>query len=337
MSTHRCSYPQNVNRQKTRRHFPPIERRIEPVCNFPTVVRALQTYAVYRNYMKDKDMVNPKRNRSEGWSHAKNSGHANETAIEYSLKEEPLNQLGYRLGKKGMSGEAKVGGKGEKSVPCILGGKTKSKTDLKIIWNDGSISNISIKKSLGGQAFLIGTERFIDGFERHFTTIPKGVKKALRLYIGGPEVKPVLKEIPATGTDLREYELRKGRMVWDTLRTYDCGLAAELLSWSRLNVGSITRFCFSRGLARDESDWASHIWYKNLIGENNTDELFNIDDLVATAGMAIDRVAPGPKNGGSTILFPFGFLQWHQKKMQFHHGFESISECLILGTKPKSK
>lgn len=36
----------------------------------------------------------------------------------------------------------------------------------------------------------------------------------------------------------------------------------------------------------------------------------------------------GYKNGGTTIQLPFGFVQWHQSSMQFHHSFDKIRNIL---------
>lgn len=266
-------------------------------------------------------MTGSVRNRAQGWKHAKKSGHENEEAIGKALSGSLLRQLGVRLGMPGFDGDVEIGGIGETSVPCILGGKTKSKTDLKIHWENGTHTNVSIKKSAGGQLFLIGSDRFIRGFEAHFHPIPDEAKRALALFIGGPEVLPILRRLPPSANGaLRTYELRKARLVWNTLSAFDAGLAEALLHWFRANAAALTEFCFSRGLAAQESEWADFIWYRNLVGENDEDEIFEIRSLAAKATAHPDCVLPGPKNGGSTVLLPFGFLQWHQGKMQFHHG-----------------
>ena len=266
-------------------------------------------------------MVGSVRNRAQGWKHAKNSGHENEEAIGKTLSGSQLQRLGARLGMPGLDGIVEIGGIEEASVPCILGGKTKSKTDLKIRWENGTRTNVSIKKSSGGQLFLVGTDRFVRGFEAHFHPIPDDAKQALSLFLGGPDALRILNRLPpAANGALRAYELRKSRLVWDTLSAYDAGLAEALLHWFRVDSAALAEFCFSRGLAAPESEWADFIWYRNLVGENDEDELFDIRSLAAKAVARPDRIIPGPKNGGSTILLPFGFLQWHQGKLQFHHG-----------------
>ncbi len=93
-------------------------------------------------------------------------------------------------------GKASIGGLCEESVSSLLGSKTKSKTDLIVEWNDNTSSKISIKKSRGGQVYLIGTSRFISGFELHFKEkIPDDVKEALYLFFGeNKDIPSILSE-----------------------------------------------------------------------------------------------------------------------------------------------
>ena len=41
-----------------------------------------------------------------------------------------------------------------------------------------------------------------------------------------------------------------------------------------------------------------------------------------------ENIKFGSRMGGSTILLPFGFVQWHQHAMQFHHRLKSIKELI---------
>jgi rRNA pseudouridine-1189 N-methylase Emg1 (Nep1/Mra1 family) len=91
------------------------------------------------------------RNRSEGWTHAKKSGHKNEELIKNKIETDVTcrENLSVRLDKSGISiSNVDIGGIKEKSVSCIIGGLTKSKTDLKIKWEDSLTSNISLTSSL---------------------------------------------------------------------------------------------------------------------------------------------------------------------------------------------
>jgi hypothetical protein len=268
------------------------------------------------------------RDRAEGWTHAKLSGHQNEEAVGLALQGDALSAFAARIGKTRQTGRVEVGGLHEQSVSCILGGTTKSKTDMRINWADGTTSNVSIKKRDGGQLFLIGTERFMKGFEANFGPIPGKVQRALSLYIGGSEALSILRCLPIGDRNLRRYELRKSRLVWESLEACGGGLAESLLDWFKRNCGHLASFCFSRGLGSTPADWAEFIWYRNLIGESDLDELFRVEDLVEGSRLSPDLVKPGPRNGGSTILLPFGFLQWHQEQMQFHHRLRDIERII---------
>ena len=128
------------------------------------------------------------RNRSEGWKHAKISGHANENDITNKINNNNIfrENLEKKLNLKSSIKFAEVGGLNEKNVEDIFGGKTKSKTDLKIILKNKKKINISIKKSLGGQVYLIGVDRFLNGFEIQFKKkIDEDIKRAFKLFFSG--------------------------------------------------------------------------------------------------------------------------------------------------------
>lgn len=79
--------------------------------------------------------------------------------------------------------KVEYGGLCETDVECILGGKTKSKTDMWLHLSDGRRLNVSIKKDVGGQVFLIGIDRFISGFERQYKKIFQMIFAEQFLYI----------------------------------------------------------------------------------------------------------------------------------------------------------
>lgn len=108
------------------------------------------------------------RNRAEGWQHAKVTGHENERLVAELTKSDI--DIQKRLLQCAHIADAKVekveyGGLCETDVDCVLGGKTKSKTDMWLFLSNGKRLNISIKKDEDGQVFLIGIDRFIKGFE----------------------------------------------------------------------------------------------------------------------------------------------------------------------------
>ena len=273
------------------------------------------------------------RDRATGWKHAKLSGHENESDVEQLFKDDNFRAaFSKRLG-IGEIESASVGGLRETDVLSVFGDKTKSKTDLTIILKDGNTVNVSIKKSWGGQVYLIGVERFIDGFEKQFKkTIPSQIKELLYIYFyGSPQTDSLLnnpKVISGETHSLVSYQKRHNRLVWTSLYNWDKDKADSLLKWFKDNIADIAEFCFSRGLAADQKDWAQYVWYINLLGEDDFDEIYSIADIKSAMSAHTDEIFPSSQNGGSTTQLPFGFVQWHQEKMQFHHSLEKLSEII---------
>lgn len=273
------------------------------------------------------------RNRAEGWKHAKKTGHENERLIaELTEADKAIqNRLLDCAHIKGAEiVDVEYGGICETDVDCVLGGKTKSKTDMWLYLSNGKRLNVSIKKDEGGQVFLIGINRFIDGFERQYNTrIADDVKRAIQLYFGS--ASDIDEIVENCGGKNKKLELRKHRLVADTLKAYDEELYDGLLSWLNKNMFEIFDFCFSKGLAKNENDWADIVWYKNLIGENRFDRMIYLHDIAV--GIP-HNAAYGTRNGGSTIQLPFGFVQWHSPKkvipgnLQFHHNFEKVCNLI---------
>ena len=277
------------------------------------------------------------RDRASGWKHAKLSGHQNESLLENSLlNNSELRKLFLQKINKENSTiiHVDVGGLCETDVDCVFDGeKTKSKTDMHVILDDGSRYNISIKKSLSGQVYLINANRFIKGFELQYKKIiPDNIKKAIYLFWGYSE--DVLTIVNTIGTK-KSYETRKHRLVAETLKLHNLELFNSLIKWFKDNIKDITDFCFSKGLAKNESDWANLVWYNNLLDENPVNEIYFIDELSdIITKFAETHIFYGKVGGGTTIQLPFGFVQWHSptKKipgdMQFHHNYNKIKELL---------
>lgn len=268
------------------------------------------------------------RNRAEGWKHAKLSGHSNEAIItdKINLNADFKKSLTSRLGVSTELTLATVGGLNEKNVLDVFGGKTKSKTDLVLKWKDNSNTNISIKKSAGGQVYLIGIDRFLEGFRFQFKKdIPSDFERAIKLFIAGADdIEEILssRELATCVTQkIREYEKYKNRLTWQSLRAYDTELSEALLHWIKANIKELALFCFQRGLAARKEDWADFVWYHNEVEEDVEDALFAVDEMVEelSSHQSISQITPGTVGGGTTIKLPFGFLQWHQGQLQFHH------------------
>ena len=276
------------------------------------------------------------RNRAEGWQHAKLSGHENEELVKERLDTDAAYAQAF-LKRLGMPGEkiraTEIGGLHETNVPSVNGKrKTKSKTDLKIFLESGRVINISIKKSQGGQVYFVGVSLFIDTFEKQFgRTIPDPVKRGLQLFWAGAKdaVQIIEQYADKAAEDNYDLQLRHKSLNATTLKAYDKELHRTLLAWFRDNAYELTKLSFAMGAARDQEEWSEYVWYINLLGEHQTDAIFSIEALAkAVAGAAADDTAYSTKNGGTTILLPFGFVQWHQKKMQFHHKYAQISKLL---------
>ena len=269
------------------------------------------------------------RNRSTGWQHAKISGHVNEESIA-SLIASDLQVQKRILTCSHLENETiesvSSGGIYEVNVSSVLGNKTKSKTDIRVLLSNKKVINVSLKKSPGGQVYLIGVDRFISGFEKQYNrTIPENVKKAISLFWGTSiETKNI---INTTSTDYKKYETKKHRIVASTLSKLNKNYHSDLLIWFGENIEEVFDFCFSRGLARNIEDWAHIVWYKNQLNENSIDIMFNIKDTSKALPQSSEY---GRKGGGTTIQLPFGFVQWHSPRkivpgeMQFHHSFEKL-------------
>lgn len=271
-------------------------------------------------------------NRAEGWKFAKLSGHRNEDKIkELFDSQEYKSSFANRLGIEGIE-SVSVGGLHEGGVECILGNKTTSKTDLKVTLADNTQLNFSIKKSASGQVFLIGVERFIDGYEKHYSIIPSDVKEALRLFFAGhPKIEEIINDNTYVGCEsdnIVSYQKRKRRLVRVTLERYNSSLSDALIQWIKENIADITDFCFAKGLASNPKDWSEYLWYKNEVGGRLTEKLYKISDIKEAVAERTDTIEYGSKMGGSTIQLPFGFLQWHQGQMQFHHQLKKIATLI---------
>lgn len=273
------------------------------------------------------------RDRASGWKHAKLSGHENEVDVERLFDDNEFsNEFSARLG-VGKIIKAQVGGRHETNVSGVIGHTTKSKTDLKLYIEGGSVVNVSIKKSWGGQVYLISVDRFIKGYEKHFsTTIPDDIKDSMYLYFYGHEKTLSLLEdiniIAGETPKVVSYQKRKKRLVWKSLVNYDRVKADNFLQWIKNNIDRITEFCFSRGLASQSSEWAEYVWYINLLGEDDIDVIFKVSDITDAMRLNQEKVFASPVNGGSTIRLPFGFVQWHQCQMQFHHDLAMLLESV---------
>lgn len=277
------------------------------------------------------------RNRSDGWKHAKHSGHNNEELIKELLDtdvvylENLLKRINYQ---KIKVYSVSIGGLHETNVSSVNGRTTKSKTDLKIICMDGKTINISIKKSLGGQVYFIRAGLFIEVFQKQFDKkIPTNVQRAIRLFWAEAEDAIAIIEKYADKTDVKNYEqqIRHNSLNATTLIAYDKSLADDLLDWFKSNIYELTKLSFAMGAVKEPAEWSEFVWYKNLLGENCADNIISIEEICKKANKnAFSEICFGDRNGGTTIQLPFGFVQWHHRQMQFHHDYYKIMNLLRI-------
>lgn len=275
------------------------------------------------------------RNRATGWQHAKLSGHTNEARVKELLDNnvEYGQEFMTRLGLPSESIKStSIGGLHETNVPGVLGNKTKSKTDLKIKCTSGKDINISIKKSLGGQVYFVRAGLFIKVFEKQFhKSIPSDVQRAIKLFWAAADDASAIIEQYGNKSDVNSYDLqvRHKSLNATTLRSYDVNLYNALLNWFKDNIYELTKLSFTMGAVRDEDEWSDYVWYINLLGENDVDEAFYIEDICqAAVKVSNSETFYSARNGGTTIQLPFGFVQWHQSQLQFHHSYDKV--CSLI-------
>lgn len=270
------------------------------------------------------------RDRSSGWKHAKLSGHKNEELVCELLKTDAAAQARLKNAAKIKDADfidCDYGGLHEADVASITGGKTKNKSDITAEFSNGQKIGISLKKSLGGQVYLIKDATFIHGMERQYQiTISPEVQRAIALFWGSASDTAEIIQEYSNNAVIRAYELHKGRLTANTLRAYDTSLYSLLLEWFRDNISNITDFCFAKGQALNPNDSATVLWYKNMLGEHNIDSMYNIKDLCTAAKSHQTDITYGNRTGGTVINLPFGFVQWHQGCMQFHHKYNCIAK-----------
>ena len=271
------------------------------------------------------------RDRATGWQHAKLSGHKNEDLVKMRLDtdEEFAVSLLRRLDRSyARIVRTTIGGLHETNVPSVNGRKTKSKTDLKVYLDTSEVINVSIKKSLGGQVYFVRAGLFIDTFEKQFNTqIPDDVCRAISLFwAAADDAVEIIEDFgDRSNSKYFDLQMRHKSLNATTLKAYDEHLYDALLAWFTDNAYELAKLSFSMGAVFDSKEWSDFVWYINLLGENNTDDIFFIEDICnAVQKVAKDETYYGSSYGGTTIQLPFGFVQCHQGQLQFQHEYNKI-------------
>ncbi len=273
-------------------------------------------------------------------SKPKQSGHENELLIANALNNDKHFRAHFceRIGRPILDfSRANAGGKNASFENGVLGRKTTGKTDISVTWKDGSTTNISVKKSVSGQAYLVSAKNFVSVYEAQYKVIvPEKVVRALELFIGEAcDSKDILERtnIQIDGVAVRKLEHEQNhRLVYDVIYAYDSNIATELLKWLKKEIVSVFEISFSAGAVADKKYWSNILWYKNLVDQDceGIDYMIPMTKIMDALRKRGERniVERGPKNGGSTISLPFGHLQYHLKQLEFYHKMKKIQDLL---------
>ena len=278
------------------------------------------------------------RNRSEGWAHAKSSGHINEVDFAEDIRRDRALLHFLEAHKFGsvMGGEPTVKVDGAKSIECLLGGSTISKSDIEVDWGSGRSIGVPVKKSESGQVWLVSLDRFASAL-RLLTgdSVPNDVMMGLALFIGGgnlsafqDDYQRALRADIVRWPTIAQQESHQNRLVAKSISTNFSGVWDATLAYLSEHISLLTELCFARGLAGDPNDYADYVIYNNAPSGNN---VFSTLFLAEASKAEISRspITAGPRNGGSTISLPTGFLQMHHPRgenlLQFHHQYAKVS------------
>lgn len=202
---------------------------------------------------------------------------------------------------------------------------------------NSALANISLKKDAAGQVYLVKARNFVAVYEAQYhVTVPEKVCRALALFIGEAEdSKTILDatDISVDGEKVRGIAYDQNyRLVFEVIRNYDAKMATMLLDWLKMQIASVCELCFAAGAVKDRDKWANVLWYKNLVDADGQ----GLDFLVPISRIVValskngrnNVVERGPKNAGSTILLPFGHLQYHKKQLEFYQQLKKIQSLL---------
>ena len=263
-----------------------------------------------------KRKISKETNRSEGWKGAKASGHLNEKLVAEKMND----------------GVTNVYSCGFSKVSSILDRKTPSKPDI-IIDSKGRIRRRSLKKSFTGQVHMNSVDIFSRGFEVKYEKVPDKIRESLKLIFGGSKLSwDILQDSKFIHMDqkIRNMELRRKTLCFETFRKFDESAFNDLIKWFRNNIQQIATIIFQTGWASEQENHADELWYKNLVDEGcSFDQVFDIDQIIEKSLSKKDQIYPKTKNGGTVINLPFGWVQYHQGQMQFHHSLKQISELFV--------
>jgi hypothetical protein len=265
---------------------------------------------------------------SDGGRKMKIEGHLNEELVSSEI----LNSLEKTSFTNLLSQDEKVievicdGIKSKKVDSIVEGKKTTPKCDIKVVTSN-RIIKLSIKKSNSGQVHLNKVKSFIAGYEQLYTPIPKLVKEALLfLFSGHDKTISILKDPKYYNENTNELETHHETLTIETMNKYNPSLSEELLIWIKDNIKNVAEIVFKRGWVLNEEYWGQFILYRNKLNNSDMDDIVDIDVLISKCSS--DDIKFGTENGGTTIILPFGSVQYHLGGLQFHHNRKKILDLV---------
>lgn len=265
---------------------------------------------------------------SNGGRKMKIEGHINEQLISDQLLDTTKVPLIREILKENENiSEVICDGIKSKKIESILDKKTTSKCDIKVITNLRDI-NLSIKKSESGQVHINKVNSFVNGYEKLYSPIPDKVKEGLLfLFSGHPKTIGILndKKYQHKNKTIHDLEVHHETLSVETMDVYDSTISKSLLEWVKLNIGNIATIIFKTGWAKNDDEWVNYVFYINKVNEGNLiNDIIDVDRLINGCIEFADETKFGTENGGTTILLPFGSLQYHLGGLQFHHNRKKI-------------
>jgi hypothetical protein len=288
------------------------------------------------------------RNRSEGWKHAKKTGHdfeeefarrillPNDTiykSFAEFLKEQKINA-------KPVKADASKGK--ERVYDFTDDGFTQSKADVTITLKDGSNAtslNISIKKPsvTHGQVHLSTLNRFLLRVQNLTQVdITDDVLWVFKAFTGETDNQKItdiatdaVLQSPIISKHNLQAEVYQNRLYITTIQKSYPSKWAGFKDWFQSMLPVITQIVFSSGYCKDS------MFHANILYYGKTNRFFLIKDIIKQSGNF--ELVPKLKGryAGSTLAMPWGYLQIHRPgkhdgpyQLQFHHDLLLITSLL---------
>lgn len=285
------------------------------------------------------------RNRSQGWQHAKISGHLFEDEfLKEILKGNSAIRISLNCFLKGkniksypIQGDSQIG---KKKFNGIFGKKTTPKTDVIVLLNDNKKLKISIKKpsSNSGQLHLSIYQSFMDCIEHYIGFANEKERKdidwvfrAFTGNTGGKKIFCFANKARPLGPIIKKHdeyaEIYQNRLYASTIREFYFDEWEVFSNYFKTNFIKITKILFSMGYCSDPSLFADIIYY----GCSNL--FYKIADMASYSKNFQIEPSPNGYYKGSTINMPWGFLQVHRPgkhegpyQLQFHHNHSLVNQ-----------